>query len=63
MHRLWVKGGMSTRDDQRVIPGSLGSPQRNAGQIQGIERVGVQGFVGQTETQDVEGSQRVVGFK
>ena len=62
VHRLRVEAGGAAGDDQRLIRAIRGA-QRDAGQIERGEHVGVELFVGQAEPEHVEIGQRMAGLQ
>ena len=62
-HGFGVEGGMTTRNNQRVLLGAVRGEEGDARQVQQIQGVRVQGLIGQGEAHDVEGPHRVLGFQ
>ena len=62
VHRLGVQAGGAAGDDQRLIR-PLGGAQRDAGQIERGEHVGVELLVRQAEPEHVEIGQRMAGLQ
>ena len=63
MHRFRVESCMSTGDDQRMGLVSLGSEERDTCQVQQVEGIGVKGFVGKRDAQDIKIFHRVPGLQ
>ena len=63
VHRFGVETGVSARDDKRVRFAAIRRTQRDARQVKQVEGIGVEGFVGQRETDDVKSRQRMFGLQ
>ena len=62
VHRFGVKAGGAAGDDQRLIR-PLSGAQRDAGQIERGEHVGIELFVRQAEPEHIEVDQRMAGLQ
>ena len=62
MHRLGVQAGGAAGDDQRLIRAIRGA-QRDAGQIERGQDVGVELLIRQAETEHIEVNQRMAGLQ
>ena len=58
--RLGVERGVTAGHDEGVVVGAVGSAQRDAGEIEGGEQVGVAELGGEADAEQVEGCDRTV---
>ncbi len=58
--RLGVEGRVAAREDDRVVDGTVAGLQRDAGEVQGREHVGVAQLRGEGQAEHVEGGDRAV---
>ena len=59
--RLGVERRVAAGQHDRVVVGAVGGVQRDAGQVERVEHVGVAELGGEAEAEDVEGADRAVG--
>ena len=58
--RLGVEGGVAAGEHDRVVVGAIGRVQRDAGEVERVEHVGVAELGGEAQAEDVEGADRAV---
>ena len=57
---LGVERGVAAGDDDRVVLAAVGRVQRDPGEVEGVEHVGVAELGGEAQAEEVEGADRAV---